>query len=136
MQKSNGLTLVVAAVIHRAGNEILIVRRGPGMNGTGAWEFPGGKVESGETEIEALHREILEELGIRIQVGPFLGENIHAYVSRKIHLRFYSVAMPADASIVLSEHDALQWQKPQDMDVESLSEADRPLVKTLCQLFP
>jgi mutator protein MutT len=128
-QDQQDVTHVVAAVLYRDG-EILIFRRGPGMSGSGFWEFPGGKVESGEGLVAALQREILEEVGLHIQVEEKVGENIHHYPGKKIHLHFYWVPIP-DESFALTEHDAFQYVRPMDLDLGILSEADRPLVEII-----
>jgi mutator protein MutT len=148
VQKNNGSTLVVAAIIHRsqtnqsshqndlsANQEVLIVRRGPAMSGAGHWEFPGGKVEPGESEPQALLREISEELGIRIRGGRPIGETIHQYTAKKVHLKFYLVPMPVHEQIILVEHDAMKWILPKEIDIESMSEADRSILETLQQIF-
>lgn len=100
------------------------------MSGAGHWEFPGGKVEKGETEDQALQREINEELAVEIQVEAFLGENLYQYPNKKVRLRFYWVPAPPQ-DFVLSEHDALQWVKPGGMDIRLLSEADQPIVEKI-----
>ncbi len=120
---------VVAAVLYRAG-EVLIFRRGPGMSGAGHWEFPGGKVENGEDEVSALKREILEEIGIIIEVESHIGENIHQYPGKKIRLVFYWAKAPPEP-FQLAEHDAYCWVKPKELDLTLLSEADRPIVAVL-----
>jgi mutator protein MutT len=120
---------VVAAVLYCAG-EVLIFRRGPGMGGAGFWEFPGGKVESGEGPVAALQREIFEEIGIHIQVEEKIGENIHQYPGKKIHLHFYWAPVPNE-NFVLTEHDAFKYVNPWDLDIEILSAADRPVVEVI-----
>lgn len=130
-----GPVLVVAALIRRYADpekRILVVRRGPEQSGAGAWEFPGGKVEKGESPEQALAREIQEELGIEIKVGKFLGEMDYAYPSKVIRLRVYwAEAMSSD--LVLSEHDAYKWSLPEEIQVSELSEADRPFVDMILQ---
>ena len=74
---------VVAAVIVK-GNKVLIDKRSSGGLLGGLWEFPGGKVEAGETLTEALQREITEELGVKIEVGEPLGSYNHAYTHFKV----------------------------------------------------
>lgn len=125
---------VVGAVLHRPG-EVLIVRRGPGQAGAGAWEFPGGKVDPGETPEAALSREILEELGVKIKVGACLGEEIYLYPHRPIRLRLYWATIES-GEIVLSEHDRQQWLAPSHLIVEELSAADQIFVPRLCEQFP
>lgn len=120
---------VVAAVIYREG-EVLIFRRGPGMTGAGYWEFPGGKVEPGEEPGRALQREILEEIGVRVEVEEYIGETVHQYPSKKIRLSFYWVPAPVEP-FCLSEHDGYRSVRPRDLDVTILSEADRSIVEVL-----
>ena len=125
--------LVVAAVIHRGSNsglEVAIFRRGPGSAGSGHYEFPGGKVEPGESDEVALRREIAEELGVVVEVGPLIGETYYSYPAKNIHLKFFWVKDPGQ-SFVLSEHDDHRWVRVQDIDVSILSEGDREIVQTL-----
>jgi mutator protein MutT len=122
--------LVVAAVIRRFADpekRVLIVRRGPGQSGAGHWEFPGGKVERGESPEQALIREIEEELGLNIRVGPFIGEIEHTYPTKVIRLRVYW-AESLHGELQLVEHDASKWLLPSEIQLEELSEADRPFV--------
>lgn len=119
----------MAAILYGRG-EVLIFRRGPGMSGAGFWEFPGGKVEDGESFEGALKREIFEEIGIDIHVEEKIGENIHQYPTKKIHVHFYWVKIP-NQSFTLVEHDAYQYVKPRELDIQILSEADRPIVEAL-----
>jgi 8-oxo-dGTP diphosphatase len=124
--------LVVAAVIHlaRTPEKILIVRRGPGQSGAGFWEFPGGKVELGESPEQALHREIEEELGIRIHVQNLIGEDVHHYPTKSIRLRVYK-AEALQEKLTLSEHDDFKWCLPSEINLEELSAADRPFIAKL-----
>lgn len=123
---------VVAAVISSVDNleEILLVRRGPDQSGAGFWEFPGGKVENGETEIEALQREIQEELGLDLEVGSLVGTEIFDYGAKVIKLIVYRATVQ-NRKLVLSEHDDFKWLHPLQIDVMSLSPADRPFVSLL-----
>jgi len=100
------------------------------MSGAGHWEFPGGKVEAGESETQALQRELAEELGLQIKPEAFLGENTHQYPTKKIRLRFYWVPLSQEI-FTMTEHDAFQWIKPEALDIQILSEADRPIVEKI-----
>lgn len=135
MSKASNETFVVAAVLHRsvaAGTEVLIVRRGPAQKGAGSWEFPGGKVEDSESPEQALYREIQEELGVSINVGPVIGEILHAYPEKMIRLRLFW-AKASSESLVLHEHDDFKWLLPQSIAVADLSEADRPFVAKIIE---
>lgn len=94
---------VVAAVIYD-GPRVLLTRRGPGSRHAGYWEFPGGKVEQGETHEQALAREIQEELALEIRVGRLLAvaqdEVISLYAYR---------AEVLSGTPELREHDLVEW---------------------------
>jgi 8-oxo-dGTP diphosphatase len=87
---------VVAAVVRR-GDAILITRRPDRPGKPGQWEFPGGKVEGGESEEDALRRELCEELGCDAAVGPLLLRHAHSYPELEVDLAFYACALPAGA---------------------------------------
>lgn len=124
----NSIT-VVAAVIYRD-KHILIARRGPSQSGAGFWEFPGGKVESGEVFEQALGREILEELSVQIEVGEKIGEFKQQYPTKLIHLHVYWAKIVA-GEISLSEHDQLEWIEPCKIDKQKMSAADQPFVEKI-----
>lgn len=84
---------VVAAVVRQRG-ALLVTRRLDRPDERGQWEFPGGKVETGEREPEALRREIAEELGCAIEVGPLLLRHVHRYPEREVELAFYAARFP------------------------------------------
>lgn len=78
---------VVCAFIRKEEGNIFIARRADHKSMAGKWEFPGGKVEEGETPQEALKKlEIEEEFGMSIEVGEFVGENVHHYPNFSIRL--------------------------------------------------
>jgi 8-oxo-dGTP diphosphatase len=83
---------VVAAVIVRGG-ALLVTRRHDRPGAAGQWEFPGGKVERGERDADALAREIREELGCEVDVGPLLLRHSHRYPDLEVDLAFHSCAM-------------------------------------------
>ncbi len=125
--------LVVAAVIQRdfdREGRVLLVRRGPNQSGAGDWEFPGGKVEVGESAEQALVREIQEELCLQIEVGSLVGEIDFQYPTKIIRLRVYK-AVTSSGDVRLSEHDDLKWCMPIEIKLEELSAADRPFVEKL-----
>lgn len=121
---------VVAAVIRR-GDEILACRRRPGISSAGLWEFPGGKVEQGETPEAALAREIREELGIDIRVGALVDRSTTALASgRLIDLACYDARAETPPMQSL-DHDELRWLLPQDLGSLSWAAPDLAAVAIL-----
>lgn len=98
MQPSNS-TRIAIAVIQR-GDEVLIGLRGAGRPLGGFWEFPGGKVEQGETCEQAAVREALEETGIRVSIKGEFPPVEHDYDHGKLYLRFFQCAPVSDASVI------------------------------------
>lgn len=122
--------VVGAAVLypdHEQGCRVLAARRGPGMSGAGLWEFPGGKVEPGETEQEALRRELVEELGLEVAPLRRLGEVERP--ERSLRLAVWICAAAGEP--ILREHDATQLVAAGDLDGIGWSEPDRPFLPGL-----
>jgi 8-oxo-dGTP pyrophosphatase MutT (NUDIX family) len=71
------------------GGRVFVARRGPGMSAAGDWEFPGGKVEAGESPEEALARELWEELGITAAVGAWVGQGVEERAALRVVLDVY-----------------------------------------------
>ena len=107
------MVIVTAAVIEKEGR-ILIARRKEGWRHAGKWEFPGGKQEPGETLFQTLQREIMEELGVIIEVGEAFGVYRHAYTHFKITLHAFL------CSLMEGEPQPLQVQSLKWVDVEEL----------------
>lgn len=85
---NSGIIEVAAGLVFREG-QLLITRRHAQAHLGGLWEFPGGKRESGETFELCLSRELREELGIEITVGPLIESLVHAYPEKTVRLNFY-----------------------------------------------
>jgi len=98
--------IVVAAAVIRRGSEVLLARRPPGKPPAGL-EFPGGKVEAGETPAAALRRELVEELGVDSAVG----EELRRVDDGRIELVFMAVSLPDGAVPVPREGQTLQWRE-------------------------
>ena len=120
---------VTAAIILKD-NKVLIAQRAPGENLAGKWEFPGGKIELGETPQECLNREIREELDVGIEVLDFFGESIYAYHSGTIKLMaFWCKWISGD--FTLKVHSQIAWVNQNELDLYDFAPADIPLVDKL-----
>lgn len=100
---------VVAAVFLRD-NTVLACRRAPGRSAAGRWEFPGGKIEPGETAEQALRREIDEELSVEATVGALLDRSRTAVGPMTIDLACYLIAAHHPDPTASTDHDQLRWQ--------------------------
>ncbi len=123
---------VVAAVVRR-GDVVLVTRRADLPGRPGQWEFPGGKVESGETEPDALRREIAEELGCGIEVGPLLLRHVHAYPELEVELAFYAGRL-ADRAVPEAIGVAeIAWAAVDRLGAYDFLEADRAVLGELAR---
>lgn len=120
---------VTAAIIFKD-NRVLIAQRAPGDKLAGQWEFPGGKIEPGETAQECLKREIREELDVDIDVLDFFGESIYAYHSGKIRLMAYWCEW-VSGDFTLKVHSNIAWANYNELDLYDFAPADIPLVEKL-----
>lgn len=125
---------VVGAVIVRDGL-VLCARRGPGKHLAGQWEFPGGKLEPGETAEGALVREIEEELGCRVAVGDLIVTAAHVYAAKTIVLSTYRCAV-VDGEPVPTEHAEIAWVDPADLTALDWAPADLPTVDAITAAPP
>ena len=122
---------VAAGVVRRADGRVLICRRTGRLEGL--WEFPGGKLEPGETGEQALARECREELGAEVHVGPRVDELVFDYPDLSVHLTLYQ-AEPLTEPRAL-EHSALDWVGPAGLERYDLCPADRRFVPAVQQWF-
>ena len=128
----NTMLDVTAAIIQREGL-ILAARRKPGCHLAGFWEFPGGKIEQGETAAECLYRELKEELGIDSKVESFFGESCYDYGSKQVRLLCFFVNY-VSGSIILNDHDEIKWLAIDQLFELNWAPADIPIVKKLVKL--
>lgn len=113
---------VVAGVVH-CGDKILIARRAPGKHLAGLWEFPGGKIEPGETPQKSLARELHEEFHVEVTVGDHIASQLHDYPDRSVHLHAYraQVETPCGPG---NSHDDVAWITPAELQKYDLAPAD------------
>jgi 8-oxo-dGTP diphosphatase len=123
---------VVAAII-RKDDEILITQRLNGVHLARLWEFPGGKVEAGESLEAALRREIQEELGIKIRVDDEFFTVDYDYPSKSVRLHFFNCVVLEGEVRPIDVAD-LRWIKPHDIGNYKFPPADVDLVKKLRSL--
>ena len=130
------LLLVAAAALVDADGRVLLCQRPEGKHLAGLWEFPGGKVEEGETAEAALIRELDEELGIQVAhacLAPFVFAS-HAYEDRRLLMPLF-LCRRWEGEVQRREHAALAWVKPMRMGDYAMPPADRPLVAWLQDLL-
>jgi len=120
---------VVAGLIRHRG-KILLARRQAGCHLAGYWEFPGGKLEPGETPEQALRRELREELAIATEVLGYLGESRYDYGHKQVRLLGYHCRY-LSGEFSLDSHDAIVWVTPAKLPDYRLAPADIPLVEQL-----
>ena len=121
---------VAAAVLERTDGSFLLAQRPSGKVYAGYWEFPGGKIEAGETPLLALKRELHEELGIEAQAAFPWVSRVYAYPHATVRLNFMRVTRwrgePSGR-----EHQKFSWQRPEALTVGPMLPANAPILKSL-----
>ncbi len=120
----------VVAALFRRGAEVLVQQRGPGGARGLLWEFPGGKVEPGESEPAALVRECREEMGVESEVGRKLAEVHHRYADLEVELVLYAATLTRGEPQALHAH-ALRWLAVDRLAELPFCEADGPFIRSL-----
>ena len=124
----------VAAAVIRDGGRVLMTRRPPGGPLGLQWEFPGGKIEPGESVAQALAREIEEELGARVTVGAELEVATHAYEhGLVVEIHFVACELGQGALVPGPGVHEVRWSAPGEVDPAEVLEADRPFLARLSQ---
>jgi 8-oxo-dGTP diphosphatase len=123
---------VVAAVIRDADDRVLLTRRPQGRHMGGLWEFPGGKVRDGEAPARALVRELVEELGVSVEVGSPITLAVHEEPGLRILLLFYAATI-VDGEPRPREGQAIAWVPRAELDRYPTPPADAALVRQLME---
>lgn len=125
---------VVALALQGPDGRFMLARRGPLCSGAGEWEFPGGKIEAEESEEEALHREIAEEL--QFDLTPYskrkIAQNLHRYPKKSVRIHLWLVEInELNPVFNLVDHDMTQWYFCEEMSEVQMSAGDRVFVDKL-----
>lgn len=123
------MQIVTAAIMEKDG-KVLLARRRKGDRLARKWEFPGGKLEPGETPEDCLARELREEFGIEAEVQDFVGASVYEYGHGTIDLRAYRVRH-VSGEFSINSHEEIAWVKREDLLSYDLSPADIPIAKKI-----
>jgi len=118
---------VTAALFEREGR-VLLARRRPGRHMGSLWEFPGGKVDPGESAEEGLARELREELGVAVRVGDLVGRTRFRVGEEHFELLLYRV-QHIGGEFQLREHEEIRWVAREQIEAYELVESDRELAR-------
>lgn len=133
VKKRNVWIPVVAGLIRRQG-KVLVGQRPEGASLAGTWEFPGGKIELGESPEEALARELKEELGVDAEIGPLKFVATHTYGKTGILFLFYDVKF-WKGQIKTQQHLDLRWVTPKELEKLELPEANSKFLKQILEVL-
>ena len=123
------MQIVTAAILFKDGR-ILIAKRKKGDHLENKWEFPGGKLEPGETPEECLRRELFEEFSIETRVGEFVCSSRYTYRHGCIELRAFKVEY-LSGRLTIHDHEEIAWALPGELGNYDFAEADIPIVKLI-----
>ncbi|MNI15219.1 (deoxy)nucleoside triphosphate pyrophosphohydrolase [Sphingobacterium paramultivorum] len=127
------LITVVCGIIFKD-DLVLICRRKPEKSLGGYWEFPGGKVEDGESNEESLLRELIEELNLKVKIKQHFFDTVHQYDNGAIKLISF-ICETENIASESTDHDQLEWVKVSDLLDWKLAPADIPIAKKLIEEF-
>ena len=128
MDATSRVVAVVAAIIEDT-DRFLLTRRQPGVHLAGLWEFPGGKIDPGETPTGALQRELREELDVGVEPGEVLFNTRHAYPDRTVELTFYRCRLKGDPRPLLGQE--MRWVPRSELASLGFPPADTELIALL-----
>ena len=123
---------VVLAVIVRAGR-VLIARRRATDSFGGLWELPGGKRQPGETILDCLSREVMEELGVRIRPGHAFPPIVHAYPDKTVRLLAVACKIDVEADPRPLAAECLKWVSAMELPTHAFPAANAPLIEPIVE---
>jgi 8-oxo-dGTP diphosphatase len=124
---------IAVGIIRSQNCQIFITQRGEDSHLAGFWEFPGGKIEAGETPYQTLQREIAEEVDIYIHQAQFLDVFEHSYDDRDIRIHAYLVE-EWDGVPFAKEGQPSRWIDQEDLNADEFPDANRPIIEMLKNL--
>ena len=126
------LSVKVTGAIIQKDNKFLVGRRAPSEKSPGLWEFPGGKLEHGETLQECIKRELKEELGINAEIGDLFLHYTYDYPHISYELYFFKIKK-YKGDLIKTAHDKLEWVKLEEFYKYNFLPGDNPLIDKLKQ---
>ena len=133
MEKGKRELFVVAGAIIKDG-KVFAAQRGKSGKTAFKWEFPGGKINPGETPEQALARELFEELSIHVKVHELIYKVVDEYEDVILHIVTYRCSL-LSGEPTLSEHIAMQWSDKNELDKLTVSPADDPVLEKIKKLY-
>ncbi|MDR3564929.1 MAG: (deoxy)nucleoside triphosphate pyrophosphohydrolase [Negativicutes bacterium] len=126
--------LKVTAAILTDNGKILIAQKGPNDKRANKWEFPGGKIDPGETPEQCLEREMQEEFQVQIQVGKFFAESLFSYEEGQILVMAY-FCVQSGGHLTPTEHADYRWVTAQELNQFDFVPSDIPIAEKLRQEY-
>ena len=133
MENAKRELFVVAGAIVKDG-KVFSAQRGNKGKTAFKWEFPGGKIDPGETPEQALHRELIEELSINVDVHELITSIVDEYEDVILHIDTYRCTL-VSGSPTLSEHINMAWSNKEELDKLAFSPADKPTLDKIKKLY-
>lgn len=121
---------MVGAIIRRD-DTVFAARRNKDRSAGGLWEFPGGKIEPGETPEGALARELLEELSVKVSIGRLIDQSISEVAGSTIELSCFATTLCGDDPTSSTDHDAMTWVRLDELANYEWAPGDVPIIDRL-----
>lgn len=130
-QSINTVPVVVVAAVVEKDDAFLVTRRPEGVHLAGLWEFPGGKIDPPESHVDALRREMREELDTDVDVQDLVFHTTHVYPERTVALFFYNCVLQQTPRPLLGQE--MRWVKRADLSTLGFPPADEELIRRLAE---